>query len=112
MSIDLPEIHPAVEVEACWVTPLKDVAARLPYAAVATIAAGGKKGVPYSVRRLTADSFELTNCANGKVYIVSHKFASCDCGDANFRLRSDGLCKHRRAVKELMQQLETTESPP
>ena len=27
----------------------------------------------------------------------------CDCGDATFRVRSDGCCKHRRAVLQLRQ---------
>jgi len=110
MNIEPPDLFPPLEVEHEWVTPLKDVVERLHSAvAVSKIASQGKPGVPYSVRRLP-NGYELTNCNSGRIYVVSRDFLSCNCGDAAFRLRKDG-CKHRRALRELMQQLEAARTP-
>lgn len=103
VTIDAPNLFPELDVECSWVTPLADVAARLSAGAPAVARIKSQKGKPvaYSVRKVP-DGYELLNTANAKIYVVGASFASCDCGDANYRLRENGCCKHRFALRELL----------
>jgi hypothetical protein len=103
----LPELHPALEVDPAWITPAAGVKRRLNEGApvVVRIQAGKGKAVAYSVRQLVAEPgqpYELVNTSNGKVYVVSRDCVSCNCGDATYRFREDGCCKHRKSLRELL----------
>src|SRR5262249_23247102 len=49
--------------------------------------------------------FRLTNLGNGRVYDLdaSADHWSCDCPDSVFAARTDGLCKHRKGLRQALE---------
>lgn len=102
------DLHPTLAVEAEWVGAAAEARKRLAAGAPAVCrirsATAKPKWVTYSLRKLSNDSWELLNCSNGKAYVVTADLASCDCGDAMYRLRENLRCKHRSGLSELLKE--------